>query len=247
MGRVMLTLATTTPGEPEIFASLQGEGPSMGRPCAFVRLSRCNLACVWCDTAYTWRFEGDNRPHRDDKAFTRTANQLVLDEADVAARIMALGQDRLVITGGEPLLQGAALARMAALLHGMTIEIETNGTVEPHAALDPFVAQYTVSLKLDHSGNDRDIAMIPLRISAWSNEPKAHFKFVISAPEDLAEVLALAGEYGIAHHRIYLMPEGTDSATLRSRERWLAPLALEHGMRLSDRLHIHLYGDTRGT
>ena len=60
-----LTLATTTPGEPEIFASLQGEGASAGRPCAFVRLSRCNLACVWCDTAYTWRFAGDNRPHRD--------------------------------------------------------------------------------------------------------------------------------------------------------------------------------------
>ena len=98
----MLTLATTTPGEPEIFASLQGEGPSIGRPVAFVRLSRCNLACTWCDTAYTWRFEGDNRPHRDDLVFERKANQVVLDEADVAARIMALGQDRLVITGGEP-------------------------------------------------------------------------------------------------------------------------------------------------
>ena len=39
----------------------------------------------------------------------------------------------------------------------------------------------------------------------------------------------------------------TDSATLREREKWLAPLCLEHGFRMSDRLHIHLYGDTRGT
>jgi organic radical activating enzyme len=243
----MLTLAVTTPGEPEIFASLQGEGPSAGRPCAFVRLSRCNLACTWCDTAYTWRFEGDNRPHRDGLAFNRAANQVTLDEADVAARIMALGQERLVITGGEPLLQGAALARMVALLEGMTIEIETNGTVAPHAALGPLVAQYTVSPKLEHSGNDPTIALVPERLSAWANEPKAYLKFVISAPEQIDEVMAQAREYGFVPDRIYLMPEGTDSAILRTRERWLAPLALQHGLRLSDRLHIHLYGDSRGT
>lgn len=243
----MLTLATTTPDVPELFASLQGEGPSVGRPVAFVRLSRCNLACTWCDTAYTWRFEGDNRPHRDGLAFERTANQITLDEADVAARIMALGQDRLVITGGEPLLQGAALARMVALLQGMTVEIETNGTIAPHPALDPLVAQYNVSPKLAHSGNSAELALLPERLTGWAAETKAYFKFVISAPNDLTEVLELIERHGMDRARVYLMPEGTDSATLRAREAWLAPLALQHGLRLSDRLHIHLYGDTRGT
>jgi 7-carboxy-7-deazaguanine synthase len=243
----MLTLATTTPGEPEIFASLQGEGPSLGRPVAFVRLSRCNLACTWCDTAYTWRFEGDNRPHRDGTAFDRKANQVTLDEADVAARIAALGQDRLVITGGEPLLQGAALARMVALLAGISVEIETNGTVAPHPALDSHVAQYNVSPKLTHSGNPADLALPPERLEAWASDARAWFKFVVAEPDDLTEILALIECHGIDRARTFVMPEGTDSATLRSRERWLAPLALEHGLRLSDRLHIHLFGDTRGT
>lgn len=242
-----LTLAVTTPGEPEVFASLQGEGPSIGRPVAFVRLSRCNLACSWCDTAYTWRFEGDNRPHRDGLAFDRQTNQLVLDEAEVAARIMALGQDRLVITGGEPLLQGAALARMAALLEGMSIEIETNGTVAPHPALDVLVAQYNVSPKLRHSGNQTDLAQIAERLAEWSQELRAWFKFVVATPDDLVEVLDLVETHAIPRERVFLMPEGTTSASLRDRETWLAPLCLEHGFRLSDRLHIHLYGDTRGT
>jgi organic radical activating enzyme len=242
-----LTLATTTPGEPEIFASLQGEGRSAGLPCTFVRLSRCNLACSWCDTAYTWRFEGDNRPHRDGILFERKANQIVLSEEEVAARIMALGGTRLVITGGEPLLQGAQLARMVALLEGHSVEIETNGTVDPHPELDPLVSQYNVSPKLRHSGNPADIALIPIRLSTWANEPKAYFKFVISAPEDLAEVLELQATYAIPGNRIQLMPEGTSSAVIRSRSAWLAPLALDHGLGFSDRLHIHLYGDTRGT
>lgn len=233
----MLTLATVTPGEPEIFASVQGEGPSAGQPCAFVRLSRCNLQCTWCDTAYTWRFT----------EFDRKAEQVTLSEADTAARIAALGQERLVITGGEPLLQGAALARLAALLPGIAIEIETNGTVAPHPALDALVRQYNVSPKLSHSGNPAELALLPERLSAWAQDPRAWFKFVIASPDDLAEVLTLAETHAVPHERIFLMPEGTDSATLRAREAWLAPLAAQHGMRFSDRLHIHLYGDTRGT
>ena len=149
--RVTLILATTTPGEAEIFASLQGEGASIGRPSVFVRLSRCNLACQWCDTAYTWRFTGDNRPHRDGRAFERKQNQVSLDPAEVAARVRAFGVPRLVLTGGEPLLQAPALTRMiAALGEGFHIEVETNGSVAPPPALDAQIHQYNVSPKLGH-------------------------------------------------------------------------------------------------
>ena len=242
-----LVLATDDAGEAEIFASLQGEGPSQGRPCAFVRLSRCNLACVWCDTAYTWRFEGDNRPHRAQLTYERKANQVTLDEEEAAQRIAALGQPRLVVTGGEPLLQAPAVARMLAFLPDMRVEIETNGTVAPPPALDALVAQYNVSPKLAHSGNPADLALPPERLRAWAAEPRAAFKFVVARPADIEEVLELAERFAIPRERVWLMAEGTDAATLEAREAWLAPLCLEHGLTLSKRMHIQLYGDTRGT
>jgi organic radical activating enzyme len=244
---VNLVLATDDTGGPEIFASLQGEGPSAGMPVAFVRLSRCNLACTWCDTAYTWRFTGDNRPHRDAIAFDRKANQVTLSPDDAAARIAALGQKRLVVTGGEPLLQAPALAAMLAHLPDIAVEIETNGTVAPPARLDVRIDQYNVSPKLAHSGNPVELALIPERLDAWAAEPRAFLKFVIAAPEDVDEVLALQRLYRFRPERVFLMAEGTDSATLRARQTWLSELCLKHGFRMSDRLHIHLYGDTRGT
>ena len=242
-----LVLATDDAGEAEIFASLQGEGPSQGRPCAFVRLSRCNLACVWCDTAYTWRFEGDNRPHRAQLTYERKANQVTLGEEEAARRIAALGQPRLVVTGGEPLLQASAVARMLAFLPDMRVEIETNGTVAPPPALDALVAQYNVSPKLAHSGNPADLALPPERLRAWAAEPRAAFKFVVAESADVEEVLELAERFAIPRERVWLMAEGTDAATLEAREAWLAPLCLEHGLTLSKRMHIQLYGDTRGT
>lgn len=242
-----LILATDDHGEPEIFASLQGEGPSAGTPVAFIRLSRCNLACVWCDTAYTWRFEGDNRPHRDGIAFARGANQVKLRPEDAAARVAALGQKRLVITGGEPLMQCGALADMLSALPDIEVEIETNGTTRASAHVDIRVDQYNVSPKLAHSGNDAALALIPERIEHYADDPRAYFKFVIAAPGDVEEVLALQACHRIPATRIFLMAEGTTSEAQRRRQEWLAPLCLEHGFRMSDRLHIHLYGDSRGT
>ena len=242
-----LVLATQSPGEPEIFASLQGEGPSAGMPVAFLRLSRCNLACTWCDTAYTWHFTGDNRPHRGGETFERKANQLELDVAEVAERILALGQKRLVITGGEPLLQAGRLAELLELLPDISVEIETNGTVAAPARLDIRIDQYNVSPKLAHSGNSADLALIPERLDGYATDPRAFFKFVIAEPADVDEVLALHARYRFRPGHVFLMAEGTDSATLRTREGWLSDLCLKHGFRMTDRLHIHLYGDTRGT
>jgi 7-carboxy-7-deazaguanine synthase len=235
-----LTLATQAPGEPEIFASLQGEGPSAGMPVAFMRLSRCNLACTWCDTPYTWRFSGE-------QAFDRKAEQVTLELPDIAQRILALGQNRLVITGGEPMLQAGRLAQLLELLPDMRVEIETNGTVLPPAQLDVRVDQYNVSPKLAHSGNPAALALIPAMLDHWASEPRAFLKFVVAAPDDVDQVLSLARTHAIPAQRTFLMAEGTDSETLRQRDKWLAPLCLAHGLRLSDRLHIHLYGDTRGT
>ena len=256
----MLALATMAPaecgpGEPEIFAALQGEGVSAGRPCVFVRLSRCNLACRWCDTAYTWRFEGDNRPHNDAIAFARPDNQVMLAEEDVAARIAALcpanaAVRRVVITGGEPLLQSVALVRMLDHLDrlgGAYIEVETNGTIAPSPAIAERVHQFNVSPKLAHSGNPADLAIRPDVLAAYAQDTRAFFKFVIATPGDVDEVCALAATHAIPASRIFLMPEGRDSATLRARSVWLADLCLAHGYALTDRLHIHLSGDTRGT
>ncbi|MBU2340591.1 MAG: 7-carboxy-7-deazaguanine synthase QueE [Alphaproteobacteria bacterium] len=243
----MLTLATQSPGEPEIFASVQGEGPSAGMPVAFLRLSRCNLACVWCDTAYTWHFTGDERPHRSGETHDRRANQVALPVAEVAGLIAEHGQKRLVVTGGEPLLQAGALAELLELLPDITVEIETNGTTRAPPRLDIRIDQYNVSPKLSHSGNPPELALISERLHAYAGDPRAWFKFVVAGPEDVAEAAALVRAHAIPPARVFLMPEGTDSATLRSRERWLVPLCLEHGFRMSDRLHIHLFGDTRGT
>ena len=71
-----------------------------------------------------------------------------------------------------------------------------------------------------------------------------------SGDRDALKVLkALANDTLMAtpDGRVFLMPEGRDSETVRSRSRWLAQICSEFEFSLSDRLHIHLWGDTRGT
>lgn len=151
------------------FATLQGEGPFSGEPAVFVRLSKCNRACAFCDT---WFDSGDvltfdqvlDKIHAAvDKEVT--SNQLVRD------RFM----DRLliVVSGGEPMLQ-KNLTQFLEFLHaqGFRTQIESNGDF-----LRPLPAETT--LVVSPKANDNTGRYGELRSDVF--ERANVLKFVLSA------------------------------------------------------------------
>jgi len=94
----------------EIYESIQGESTFAGLPCTFVRLSRCNLRCRWCDTPQA--FEGGTQ----------------LSRADVLEKALSFGTPLIELTGGEPLLQAGAIPLLRELCDsGRTVLLETSG------------------------------------------------------------------------------------------------------------------------
>lgn len=236
-------------GSPEVFRTLQGEGPSLGCPAVFMRLSLCNLHCTWCDTPYTWNWEGTPWPHQDGIQFKKEEQIRVLTPAELAAAVMAQLRDgdRLVITGGEPLLQQEDLVTLLGdIPRHFAIEVETNGTQLPLAEIDARVAQYNVSPKLANSGNREGLRIDEKALAFFARSPKAFFKFVVTSQHDLAEIEALANAHSLPKSQILLMPEGRSPDALARNRLWLAEACLEKGYRLTDRLHVQLWGDERG-
>ena len=250
-----MKLACFPDGSPEIFHTLQGEGVSAGTPAVFVRTSLCNLHCAWCDTDYTWNWEGTPWPHQRDNepgySKYRKEEQIVeRDPAEVAAAIRDFPTRRLVLTGGEPLLQMEALRELIALLRrhdpGWQVEVETNGTITPSTEFDALVQQYNVSPKLANSGNAPRLSLAGETLAFFAASHKAWFKFVVAQPEDLDEIDQIRHRYGIPPDQTLLLPEGRDPKRIAERRLWLAEECLARGYRFSDRLHLVLWGDERG-
>ncbi|HZO80920.1 MAG TPA: radical SAM protein [Candidatus Binataceae bacterium] len=159
----------------EIFFSIQGESTWAGRPCAFLRLTGCNLRCVWCDTEYAF-YEG------------RT---MTVEEA--AARLLEYGCELVEITGGEPLLQPGVYPLVARLLaSGRTVLIETSGASDV-SRLDPRVVK-VMDLKCPGSGESAR--------NLWRNleylTPRDEVKFVIADRADYEWARGVIGEHRLA-------------------------------------------------
>ena len=96
----------------EIYKSIQGESTYMGRPCVFVRLTGCNLRCVWCDTTHAF-YDGKN---------------LSIDQ--IIDQVKSYSINLVEITGGEPLLQKEVFPLMESLLiNKFQVMLETSGSL----------------------------------------------------------------------------------------------------------------------
>jgi 7-carboxy-7-deazaguanine synthase len=242
----------------EIFGpTFQGEGPSAGQRAMFLRLGGCNLTCLGCDTPYTWRFSS-KLPHRQAAVYDPKAELRGLDFSEIIESLCAIDAPMLVISGGEPLLQGARLARFVPLMVTMRnqirIEVETNGTHIPPKRLESLIDQWNVSPKLSHWGNDPDQAYRPDTIEYWRELPyrmasdgwacsRVVFKFVCRNGSDVSEAESMVHEHKIEPRSVWIMPEGADRLELMTNMPQVRDKALEYGFNVTARLHLLLWPD----
>jgi 7-carboxy-7-deazaguanine synthase len=222
----------------EIFYSVQGEGMLVGMPSVFVRTSGCNLRCSFCDTPYTsWNPEGSSQ----------SVNTIVEQVKQHSAR-------HVVITGGEPLI-APEMEELCQRLQsaGYHLTIETAATVfKPLAAdlmsLSPKLANSTPGVETGwDERHERDRINIPV-IQQFLDQFPCQFKFVMDQPGDIDEVERILGQLQrVNRDAVFLMPQALDAATVAEKGRWIAELCKTHGYRLGSRLHIDLWGHTRGT
>jgi hypothetical protein len=103
-----------------------------------------------------------------------------------------------------------------------------------------------VSPKLASSGNPTAKREVDDALAWFAGQDSAFFKFVVVDPGDIDEVCNLVRRYAIPPERVLLMPEGRASPVLTSRSAWVAEACQQHGFRFTPRLHVLLWGDTRG-
>ncbi|HVT04985.1 MAG TPA: 7-carboxy-7-deazaguanine synthase QueE [Thermoanaerobaculia bacterium] len=200
----------------EIFHSIQGESSHVGRPCVFVRLTGCNLRCVWCDSEYT---------------FTGGAK---ISIEDVLDQVASFGCNLVEVTGGEPLAQRECLDLVSALCEGgYEVLIETSGSLD----ITPVDrrARMILDVKCPGSGEaDKNL---------WSNldnlRPHDELKFVILDRGDYEFARDLVRERKLDRWTVLFSPVW-GALELKQLAEWM--LADRVPARLQTQLHKHIWG-----
>jgi len=193
----------------------------------------CNLACTWCDSAFTWDTS------RYDLA--REVGYWRVEEIAETAR--AAGVPLIVISGGEPLQQQKTPAwpQFLELLGGYEIGVETNGTFPPTETTLHRVSWVTVSPKLSHSGDpawariNRDVLL------AWGRCAEhfdIDFSFAVRDLSDVESAVQIAKLHDLPFDKIWIVPEGTTVTQSTSRFADVAEAAVQAGFNLSVRLNV---------
>jgi len=147
----------------EVFSAIQGEAALVGERQVFVRLTGCNIRCVYCDQPEALeRVPGPCRIERTAGRRDWSVEDSPLDLDRVVGAVGALWDQvphhSVSLTGGEPLLQGARVERLAAACadRGWPVMLETNATlVPPMRRIAPSVTYVSADLKLPSVDGER--------------------------------------------------------------------------------------------
>jgi len=207
----------------EIFHSIQGESTKAGLPCVFVRLTYCNIRCVYCDTEYAF-YEGV------DKSIDE-----IIDE------VKSFDCKLVEITGGEPLVQENVHILMKQLCDlGYEVLIETGGSL-PIEVIDNRV-KVIMDLKTPYSKMEKKNRYENIQYL----KPTDEVKFVIGSRGDYDWVKEMISKYDLINRveQVLLSPVFDRVENIQLAE-WI----LQDKLNVRFQLQMHKYiwhPETRG-
>ena len=223
---------------------------------SFQKYEELPLVSTGCDSYASWMPE------------FKDLSPMLTSEA-IADRIMEIlpqdhwKEEHLVITGGEPLLgwQRAYpdLINNTKMRDLKEITFETNGTQKLTPEFKGFLAKwnsvvgreltFSVSAKLPASGEPWKDAIKPAVVCDYENYGTAYLKFVIATEQDFEDAQRATAEFreaGFTGH-VYLMPVGGVESVYTLNNKTVAIMAMNAGLRYSDRLQVPLFKNEWGT
>jgi 7-carboxy-7-deazaguanine synthase len=207
----------------EIFYSIQGESTSAGLPCVFVRLTYCNLRCVYCDTEYAF-YEG----------MDMQIDQIITEVERYNCKLVE-------ITGGEPLVQPEVQTLMTKLCDmGYTVMIETGGSL-PIESIDKRV-KVIIDLKTPYSKMEHKNRYENIEYLKSVDE----VKFVIGSREDYEWSKKIIEKYNLTCmvNQVLMSPVFEEMQNID-----LASWILEDNLNVRFQIQLHKYiwhPETRG-